>query len=167
MNLTFSIKPETRRWLIIAVVFMAIIFNYVDRQIVSILKPILKTEFQLSDAGYAVIINVFTVCYALMYPITGWLTDRLGPKKIMLIGVITWSVACIGGGLSRTVAMFGFFRGVLGLAEPSTFLAQIKVVTAWFPGKLRATANSLCQAGSSIGAIIAPPLIAWIAIKFS
>lgn len=167
MNLTFSIKPETRRWLIIAVVFMAIIFNYVDRQIVSILKPILKTEFQLSDAGYAVIINVFTVCYALMYPITGWLTDRLGPKKIMLMGVITWSVACIGGGLSRTVAMFGFFRGVLGLAEPSTFLAQIKVVTAWFPGKLRATANSLCQAGSSIGAIIAPPLIAWIAIKFS
>ncbi len=159
-------KPENRRWLIIAVAFIAIVFNYIDRQIVSILKPILKTEFSLDDSGYAFIINIFTICYAAMYPVTGWMVDRFGVKRVMFYGVITWSLACIGGGISRTVAQFGFFRGLLGLAEPTNFPSSIKAATMWFPGKLRATANSLCQAGGSIGAIIAPPVIAWLTLKY-
>jgi ACS family hexuronate transporter-like MFS transporter len=136
MPLTF--KPETRRWLIVAVIFLATVFNYVDRQIVSILKPMLKKEFNIDDLGYALVINVFTVCYALMYPVSGWLVDKFGPKKVMLYGVISWSLACIGGGLSRTVGQFAFFRGLLGMAEPANFPAQLKVVTIWFSGKLRA-----------------------------
>lgn len=156
-----------RRWLIIAVIFIAIVFNYVDRQIVSILKPVLKAEFSLDDSGYAVILNIFTICYAVMYPVTGWMVDRFGARLVMFFGIITWSLACIGGGISRTIGQFGFFRGLLGAAEPTNFPAQLKVVTVWFPGKLRATANSLCVAGSSIGAIIAPPVIAWIAISYS
>ncbi|MGC4234746.1 MAG: MFS transporter [Niabella sp.] len=167
MKKSISIQPENRRWIIIAVVFTAIVFNYVDRQIVSILKPVLKGEFGLNDAGYAVIVNIFTVCYALMYPVTGWMTDRFGARIVMFTGIITWSLACIGGGISRTVGQFGFFRGLLGIAEPTVFPSQIKVVTEWFPGKLRATANSLCQAGSSVGAIIAPPIIAWIALTYN
>lgn len=160
-------KPEIRRWFIIAIIFIAIVFNYVDRQIVSILKPILKKEFDISDAGYAVIINIFTVCYALMYPVSGWLVDRFGAKLVMFWGIISWSFACIGGGISRSVGQFAFFRGLLGLAEPTNFPAQLKVVTIWFSGSLRATANSLCVAGSSIGAIIAPPMVAWLAITYS
>lgn len=168
MNSTPSsfIIPEQRRWLIVFVIFLAIVFNYYDRQIVSILKPILKEEFQLQDDGYALLVNIFTVCYALMYPVSGWLVDRFGAKKIMFYGVIGWSIACLGGGLSRTFAQFTFFRALLGLAEPTNFPAQLKVIATWFPGKLRATANSLCVAGSSIGAIIAPPLVAWIAIAY-
>ncbi|TZF82519.1 MFS transporter [Pedobacter sp. BS3] len=161
------LKPENRRWFIIAIIFLAIVFNYVDRQIVSILKPTLKKEFNLGNDGYAMILNIFTICYALMYPVTGWLVDRFGAKLVMLYGVLTWSIACIGGGISRTVGQFAFFRGLLGMAEPSNFPAQIRVVTVWFPGRMRATANSLCVAGSSIGAIIAPPLIAWLAITYN
>lgn len=161
------LKPKNRRWFIIAIIFLAIVFNYVDRQIVSILKPVLKSEFHINDAGYAVILNVFTVGYAVMYPVAGWLVDRLGAKLVMLYGILTWSLACIGGGLSRAVGQFTFFRGMLGIAEPSNFPAQIKVVTVWFPGRMRATANSLCVAGSSIGAIIAPPLVAWLVIHYS
>lgn len=161
------LKPETRRWFIIAIIFVAIVFNYVDRQIVSILKPVLKKEFDINDAGYAVIINIFTVCYALMYPVSGWLVDRFGAKVVMFWGIVSWSFACIGGGISRSVAQFTFFRGMLGLAEPTNFPAQLKVVTIWFSGSLRATANSLCVAGSSIGAIIAPPMVAWLAITYS
>jgi len=160
-------EPRTRRWFIVAIIFIAIVFNYVDRQIVSILKPELKKEFGLGDDGYAVILNVFTIAYAIMYPVTGWLVDKVGPRLVMFFGVLTWSVACIGGGISRSVWLFGFFRGLLGMAEPTNFPAQLKVVTVWFPGRLRATANSLCVAGSSIGAIIAPPLIAWLAIQFN
>jgi len=161
------LEPRTRRWFIVAIIFIAIVFNYVDRQIVSILKPELKKEFGLGDDGYAVILNVFTIAYAIMYPVTGWLVDKVGPRLVMFFGVLTWSVACIGGGISRNVWLFGFFRGLLGMAEPTNFPAQLKVVTIWFPGRLRATANSLCVAGSSIGAIIAPPLIAWLAIQFN
>lgn len=163
----FTLAPERRRWLIIAVIFLAIVFNYVDRQMVSVLKPVLKQAFSLDDSGYALILNIFTVCYAIMYPVTGWLVDRFGAKLVMFYGIITWSLACIGGGISRTIGQFGFFRGLLGVAEPANFPAQLKVVTVWFPGKLRATANSLCVAGSSIGAILAPPVIAWLAITYS
>ncbi len=161
------LSPEKRRWFIVAIIFLAIVFNYVDRQIVSILKPVLKLEFGLNDSGYAVILNIFTICYAVMYPVTGWMVDRFGARLVMFWGIITWSLACIGGGISRTIGQFGFFRGLLGAAEPTNFPAQLKVIALWFPGKLRATANSLCVAGSSIEAIIAPPAIAWLALTYS
>ncbi len=163
---TLPIPAEKRRWFIIFVIFLAIVFNYYDRQIVSILKPMLKEEFSLGDDGYAMVLNVFTIFYALMYPVSGWLVDKFGERKVMLWGILGWSTACLGGGLSRTFGSFLFFRGMLGAAEPTNFPAQLKVVTVWFSGKLRATANSLCVAGSSIGAIIAPPLVAWLAMQY-
>ncbi|MDF3077713.1 MAG: major facilitator superfamily 1 [Sphingobacteriaceae bacterium] len=159
--------PSRRRWFIVSIIFFAIIFNYFDRQIVSILKPVLKDHFKLDDAGYAIVINIFTVFYALMYPLSGWLVDKFGARIVMFGGILGWSLASLGGGISRTFGQFVFFRGMLGVAEPSNFTAQLRVVTEWFPAKMRATANSLCVAGSSIGAIIAPPLIAWIALTYS
>lgn len=161
------IAPLYRRWLIILVIFLAIVFNYYDRQIVSILKPMLKAEYGLGDDGYALVINVFTLFYALMYPVSGWLVDRFGERRVMLIGILGWSLACFGGGFSRTFGSFLFFRGLLGASEPANFPAQLKVITVWFSGKMRATANSLCIAGSSIGAIIAPPMVAWLAISYN
>ncbi|WP_018625897.1 MFS transporter [Niabella aurantiaca] len=160
-------KPERRRWIIITIIFIAVVCNYIDRQIVSVLKPLIKDEFSLDDSGYAVIINIFTVCYALSYPFAGWLVDRIGTRLTMFWGIIVWSLACIGGGISRTVGQFGFFRGMLGVSEPTIFPAMLKTVTVWFPGKLRGTANGICQAGGSIGAIVAPPLVAWLAISYS
>lgn len=160
------LKPEKRRWLIVFVIFLAIVFNYFDRQIVSVLKPILKEEFELDDSGYAVLINVFTIFYALMYPVSGWLVDKFGAKIVMFSGVVGWSLASIGSGLSATFGQFTFFRALLGASEPTNFPAQLKVVATWFSGKMRATANSLSVAGSSIGAIMAPPLIAWLTLSF-
>lgn len=165
--MTSSLSPLRRRWIILAIIFGAIVLNYIDRQIVSILKPTLKSEFQLDDRGYAMLINIFTVCYAVMYPVTGWLVDRFGSGRMMLAGVVTWSIACLGAGFTRTFGQLVFFRGVLGAAEPTAFPAHLRVVTTWFPGSLRATANAVCVAGSSIGAIIAPPLVAWLAISFN
>lgn len=161
------LNPNRRRWFIVAIIFVITVFSYVDRQVVSILKPILKEEFSLDDVGYALIINVFTICYALMYPISGWLVDKFGARKIMFWGVITWSLSSIGSGLARTLFPFTFFRSLLGLAEPTTYPAQIKVVTKWFSGKLRATANSISVAGGTIGSVIAPPLIAWLVLTFT
>jgi MFS transporter, ACS family, hexuronate transporter len=160
------LTPSRRRWIILAIIFSALVLNYLDRQIVSILKPTLKSEFSMDDSGYARLANTFTVCYATMYPVAGWLVDRLGSRTMMLTGIFAWSLACLGAGLTRTFGQLTFFRGMLGIAEPMAFPAQLRVVTMWFPGSLRATANSLCVAGGTIGAIIAPPLVAFLSLKF-
>ena len=160
------LTPERRRWLILGVVFCAMVLNYVDRQIVSVLKPTLKAEFGLDDRGYAMLINVFVFCYASSYAAAGWLVDRFGAGRVMFYGMLAWSGACFGGAFTRTFGQLAFFRGLLGVAEPTTFPAQLRVVTIWFPPALRATANSLCAAGSTVGAIIAPPVIAWLAVGF-
>src|SRR5690606_25400537 len=106
------IAPLYRRWLIILVIFLAVVFNYYYRQIVSILKPMLKAAYGLGDDGYAMVINVFTLFYALMYPVSGWLVDRFGERRVMLVGILGWSLACFGGGFSRTFGSFLFFRGL-------------------------------------------------------
>lgn len=160
------LPPSRRRWFILALIFGAIVLNYIDRQILSILKPTLKSSFGFDDRVYALLVNAFTVCYAGMYPVAGWLADRFGARRVMAAGIITWSFACIGAGCTRTLGQFAFFRGMLGLAEPTAFPSQLRAVTAWFPGTLRATANSVCVAGGSIGALIAPPLVAWLALSF-
>ncbi|MCH5599798.1 MFS transporter [Niabella ginsengisoli] len=120
--MTRLFRPENRRWFIIAVIFIAIVFNYVDRQVVSILKPVLKAEFDLDDNGYAVIINVFTICYAVMYPVTGWMVDKFGAKLVMFYGVLTWSVACIGGGFARSVGQLAFLGDFWALQNQPIFL---------------------------------------------
>jgi MFS transporter, ACS family, hexuronate transporter len=160
-------NPLRRRWWILALIFVAIVLNYVDRQILSILKPTLKTHFGFDDRGYALLVNVFTVGYATMYPVTGWLVDRFGARIVMLVGIISWSTACLGAGMARTLGQFAFFRGMLGLSEPTAFPSQLRIVTIWFPGTLRATANSVSVAGGTFGAIIAPPLVAWLAISYN
>ena len=153
--------------MIVIIIFVITVFSYVDRQIVSILKPILKEEYSLNDAGYALIINLFTISYALMYPVSGWLVDKLSSKTVMFWGVITWSLSAIGSGLAKTLVVFGICRSMLGLSEPSVYPAQIKAITKWFSGRLRATANSVSVAGGTVGSVIAPPLIAWLVIAFS
>jgi len=160
------LTPEKRRWFIVVTIFIGIVCNYLDRQLLSILKPTIKQAFELGDDGYAIIVNIFLICYALMYPVSGWLVDKFGPKRVMFFGIVGWSLACIGGGLSVNVQQFTFFRGLLGLAEPTIFAGQIVAVTVWFSGKQRATVNSICAAGGSIGTVIAPMLIAWLATMF-
>jgi len=151
---------------ILAIIFVAVVLNYFDRQIVSILKPTLKDSLAIDDRGYALVVNAFTICYAAMYPAAGWLVDRFGARIMMLVGIVGWSAASVGAGLTTTLRAFMLCRGALGLFEPIAFPAQLRVVTAWFPGTLRATANSLCVAGGTAGALIAPPLVAWITLRF-
>lgn len=154
--------PSTRRWIIVATMFLAIICNYLDRQLLSILKPEILGHYGIGDYEYAWIVNVFLVCYAVMYPLLGMLVDRFGPKKVLFWGITVWSLACIGGGLAPNVGVFAVCRGILGLAEPTIFAGQLVAVTLWFEKRQRATANSLCTVGGSLGAVIAPLLIAWL-----
>ncbi|MBP3775216.1 MAG: MFS transporter [Bacteroidaceae bacterium] len=159
--------PNKRKWLIVATMFIAIICNYLDRQLLSILKPEILEHYQIGDFEYAWIVNVFLICYALMYPMSGILVDRFGPKRVLQGGIAVWSLACIGGGMSPNVWLFTLCRGILGLAEPTIFAGQLVAVTLWFEKRQRATANSLCTVGGSLGAVVAPLVIAWLMRLFS
>jgi MFS transporter, ACS family, hexuronate transporter len=161
------LKPETRRWIILALIFGAMVLNYVDRQIVSVLKPTLKTEFGIDDRGYATLINAFVLCYAASYAGAGWLVDRFGAGRMMFWGVLAWSGASLASGLASTFGQLSVCRGFLGIAEPTTFPSQLRTVTLWFPPALRATANSICAAGTTIGAIIAAPLVACLTLNLT
>ena len=155
-------QPKNRKWYIVATMFIAIICNYLDRQLLSILKPEILDHFEIGNLEYAWIVNVFLICYATMYPISGILVDKFGPKRVMLGGITIWSLACIGGGMAPNATIFAVCRGILGLAEPTIFAGQLIAVTMWFEKRQRATANSLCTNGGSIGAVIAPVVIAWL-----
>lgn len=159
--------PERRRWIILALIFGAMVLNYVDRQIVSVLKPTLKAEFGIDDRGYATLINAFVFWYAASYAGAGWLVDRLGAGRMMFWGVLAWSGASLASGFTRTFGQLAVCRSLLGVAEPTTFPSQLRTVTIWFPPALRATANSICAAGTTIGAIIAAPLVAWLTLNIS
>lgn len=161
-----SKNPYARRWVIVAVIVIAIVCNYLDRQLLSILKPEILAHFNIGNEEFAWILNVFLICYAIMYPVSGYLVDKFGPKPVMFGGIAAWSLACIGGGLSQDVYQFAICRGILGLAEPTIFTGQLVAVTLWFEKKTRATANSLCQAGGSVGTMCAPLLVAWLVRYF-
>jgi ACS family hexuronate transporter-like MFS transporter len=157
--------PLRRRWIILALIFCAFVLSYVDRQILSVLKPAIKAEFALDDRGYALLANVFVACYAACYAGAGWLVDRFGAGRMMLCSLAGWSCACAGAAFTKTFGQMAFFRGALGIAEPLAFPSQLRAVTLWFPARMRATANSVCAAGSTVGAIVAVPLVSWLALR--
>lgn len=159
-------NPYLLRWFIVATIVIAVICNYLDRQLLSILKPEILEHFAIGDVEFAWILNVFLICYAVMYPVSGILVDKFGPKPVMFGGIFAWSLACIGGGLSQDVYQFAICRGILGLAEPTIFTGQLVAVTLWFERRTRATANALCQAGGSIGTMSAPLIVAWMVRYF-
>lgn len=157
-----KVKFSNRRWFIVATLFVAIVCNYLDRQLLSILKPEILDYFNIGNFEYAWIVNVFLICYAIMYPISGILVDKFGPKRVLAVGITVWSLACIGGGCcqSNQVWLFTIFRGMLGVSEPTIFASEMVAIALWFRRKERAFPHALCNIGGSVGAIIAPIVIA-------
>lgn len=152
---------------IIVLMFAASFLNYIDRQVLSVLKPVIKTEFGIDDQGYALVVNVFTFCYAAAYIGTGWAVDRFGVRGAYTFFIGLWSLATIGAGLSKGLSMFTGFRGVLGLAEPAHAPVTVRVGGLWFPQSKRGFLMSFASLGGTLGSVAAPPLIAWIALTWS
>jgi ACS family hexuronate transporter-like MFS transporter len=154
-------------WLTVALLFLASFLNYLDRQTLSVLKPTIKSEFQIDDAGYALVVNVFTFCYALAYIGSGWVVDKIGARLSLTIFMIGWSLATIACGLASSFFIFCTFRALLGIMEPGNFPATIRAMTLTAPIERRGFLMSLTGAGGTVGAVAAAPLIAWLASKFS
>jgi ACS family hexuronate transporter-like MFS transporter len=155
------------RWFIIALLFAATAINYIDRQTLSVLNDTLRSELHFSDVGYANVVSAFLVSYTIMYSAGGRLNDYLGARMGLALSLAWWSVATMLTGLSRGVFSLGVFRFLLGVAEPCVYPAGIKSCAEWFPPKERALPTGIFSSGSAMGAVIAPPFVAWLTLRFS
>ena len=161
-----GIAPDTRRWIIVTIIFVALMLNYIDRVTISFLEKEIKEVFNLNNSGYADIVNVFVICYAIMYVVSGWLIEKFGHGKgrsrFMFGFIMVWSLACGAAAFMRTAFTFGITRAILGAAEPGPYAVLIRVMTEWFPKKLRATAYNISSAGGTVGMVLAAPLLVWL-----
>lgn len=150
------------RWTIVALLFFATTINYLDRQIIGLLKDNLALEFNWSERDYGNIVTAFSTAYAIGLFLFGNIIDRLGTKKGYTISVIIWSIAAMAHAFARSTGGFVAARISLGLGEGGNFPAAIKAVAEWFPKRERAFATGIFNSGTNVAAMIGPPLIAWI-----
>jgi ACS family hexuronate transporter-like MFS transporter len=147
------------RWLIVWLLFAAVVINYVDRQILGVLKPYIEGELRWSETDYANIVFWFQASYALSFLFFGRLVDRIGAKWGYSLAFLIWTVAHIAHAGARSVTGFIAARVLLGIGEAGNFPAGIKAITEWFPQRERAFATGLFNAGSNIGALVTPILV--------
>jgi len=152
------------RWVILALVFFATTVNYLDRQVISLLKDdYLEPQFNWTETDYANIVVVFQLCYALGMLFVGWFIDKVGTKLGYALSLTVWSLAAIGHAFAKSTLGFMVARGFLGISESGNFPAAIKTVAEWFPKKERALATGIFNSGTNVGAIIAPLSVPFIA----
>ena len=173
------------RWVICALLFFAATINYVDRQVISILKPTLQAEFGWTEIDYGDIVFAFQLAYAIGLLLSGRIIDRIGAKLGFAIAIVVWSLAAMAhaeaavfgpwvaavlalAGLAYSASVAGFIaaRFALGIGEAGNFPASIKVVAEWFPKRERAFATGIFNSGTNIGAVLAPLIVPWITLAY-
>src|SRR5262249_19727048 len=116
---------------------------------------------------YSYVVQAFLLAYTLSYIAAGRITDWLGTRASMVVFIVWWSLADMLTSLSRGVRSLGFFRLLLGMGEPGNYTAAPKAVSEWFPAKERALVIGIYTAGATLGATVAPPVVAYLASQFN
>src|ERR1700722_951951 len=154
------------RWTICAMLFAATSINYMDRQVISILKPTLAHSIGMTELGYSHVVQAFQIAYALGLLAAGRFVDKVGTRIGYMVIMAVWSLSAMGHALASTVFEFGVARFFLGLGEAGNFPAALKTVAEWFPQKERSLAAGIFNSGANLGAIVAPLLIPFITMRF-
>ena len=176
------------RWLICALLFFAAAINYIDRQVIGILKPTLQEQFHFDEQDYAAIVFTFQAAYAIGLLLSGRIMDRIGVRRGFALAVVVWSIGAVMHGaadwlpwlriptlsidppavvfLGGATAGLALSRLVLGLGEAGNFPASIKAVAEWFPKKERALATGIFNSGTNIGALVTPLVVPWITLAY-
>lgn len=181
-------RPTNVRWLICALLFFAAAINYIDRQVIGILKPTLQEQFHFDEQDYAAIVFTFQAAYAIGLLLSGRIMDRIGVRRGFAVAVVVWSIGAVMHGaadwlpwlriptlsidppavvfLGGATAGLALSRLVLGLGEAGNFPASIKAVAEWFPKKERALATGIFNSGTNIGALVTPLVVPWITLAY-
>ncbi len=149
-------RMTRRRWVICALLFSAVVINYVDRQMLGVLKPEMAKKLDWTEQNYADIVFYFQAAYSVSYLLFGAFVDRVGAKVGYGVAFLIWQLAHIAHGAASSLGSFFAVRVALGVGEGGNFPAGIKAVTEWFPKKERALATGIFNAGSNIGAVVTP-----------
>ena len=165
-----TLSADTRlgrvRWTVCAMLFVATSINYMDRQVIAILKPTLEHSIGMTEVSYGYIVDAFQIAYAIGLLAAGRLIDKLGTRIGYMLVMAVWSFSAMGHALASTVLEFGFARFFLGLAESGNFPAAIKTVAEWFPRNERSLATGIFNSGANVGAILAPAIVPWVTLRY-
>ena len=154
------------RWYICGLLFFASTVNYVDRQVLGLLKPLLEKQLHWNEADYSWIVFAFQLAYGLVMPFMGRMIDWLGLRIGYMLAVVVWSFAAMAHALAGSAVQFGAARFALGIGESAIFPAAIKTVAHWFPRRERALATGIFNSGTNIGALVAPLMVPFLALHY-
>lgn len=149
------------RWFMVALVTLGTILCYLTRNTISAAAPTLQSDLHVTTQQYSWIVATFSACYTIAQPIAGYVLDTLGTKVGYTLFGAMWGIFCIGAAFTNSWQGLALFRGLGGFAESAMIPAGLKSVTEWFPDRERSVAVGYFNVGSSMGAIIAPPMVAW------
>jgi ACS family hexuronate transporter-like MFS transporter len=154
------------RWVICAILLFGTTKNYMDRQVIGILKNTLQDQFHWNEIDYGNLVFAFQAAYALGMLVVGRLIDWLGTRVGYALAMVTWSLASMAHGIAGSFGGFLAARSALGFGEAGVFPASLKAVAEWFPKKERALATGIFNAGTNLGAVITPLLVPWITVRW-
>ena len=160
-----TMKIKGVRWWMVGLVTFGLIVNYLARNTLSVAAPTMMKELHFGPEEYSHIVVAWQLCYAFMQPVAGHILDVVGTKIGFAIFALAWSVACAGAAFATGWQSLAALRGVLGLTEAAGIPAGVKATTEWFPAKERSVAIGWFNIGSSIGAVVAPPLVVWAILQ--
>jgi ACS family hexuronate transporter-like MFS transporter len=160
------IRVPHLRWWMATLLFLATVVNYLDRQTLSLLAPMLRDEFGISNTGYSRIIFAFLLAYMIMQSGSGRLMDRLGTRLGFSLAMAFWSCAAMLHALANSAWSLAAFRFLLGAGEAGNWPGSVKAVSEWFPPKERGVAIGYFNSGSIAGALLAPLVVPWIALHY-
>src|SRR5947209_8213181 len=154
------------RWWIAALIFLATLINFVNRLTISVLAPVITQQLHLSNLQFASITNSFLIAYTASQALSGKLYDRIGNRRGFSLSIVVWSAASMLHALATGLFSLNCFRFLLGLGEAGNWPGAAKVIAEWFPAGERALAMAIFNSGTSIGSVVAPPLIVWMQLQF-
>jgi ACS family hexuronate transporter-like MFS transporter len=152
-------KTRNYRWAVMALLFFATSINYLDRQVLSYLKPTLEKQFDWDNTTYGYVSSVFQLFYAIGLLFAGWMIDKVGTRVGYIVSISVWSLASMLNAAAGSTFGFLAARGLLGIGESGNFPTAIRTVAEWFPKKERALATGIFNSGANIGAVAAPIFI--------
>ena len=160
-------KIKGIRWWMVGLVTVGLIVNYLARNTLSVAAPTMMKELNFGAAEYSYVVVAWQLCYAFMQPVAGHVLDLIGTKLGFAAFALAWSVACAAAAMATGWRSLAFMRGLLGVAEAAGIPAGVKSVSEWFPQRERSVGIGWFNIGSSIGAVVAPPLVVWAILQGS